>query len=106
MPSAIEAFDQGVEHVHNDELRLAIEAFSEAIDSDPGLAIAYHGRGITHAIRGDLDRALRDFDEAIRLNSRAPRFYHARALVFREIGNEAQAEADLRVYRRLSGDGE
>ena len=105
MPSATEAFDLGVEYVRSNELQLALEAFTNAITSEPGLAVAYHGRGIIHAIRGDLDAALSDFDQAIRLRPEAPKFYHARALVRGEIGQAAEAEADLQRYRQLSGDG-
>jgi tetratricopeptide (TPR) repeat protein len=104
MGSAIEAFDQGVQHVQNDELQLAVEAFSQAIAQNPELAIAYHGRGIARAIWGDLDQALNDCDLAIHLNPKAAKFYHARALVFRELGDEARAQADLRTYRDLNGD--
>jgi tetratricopeptide (TPR) repeat protein len=105
MESAIEAFDQGVLHVQNDEPQLAIEAFSEAIAQEPRLAIAYHGRGIARAIRGDLDQALNDCDSAIRLNPKAAKFYHARALVFRDLGDETKAQADLRTYEQLTSKG-
>jgi len=95
MQSAIQAYHQAVEYVRRDELQEAIDAFSEAIRRNPKLAVAHHGRGVTHAIRGDLVRAIKDCDRAIRLKPTVPKFYRARELIYRQIGDEAMARADL-----------
>jgi Flp pilus assembly protein TadD len=95
MPAAIEIFDQGVAHLQEDELALALEAFTKAIALDQGLAVAYNGRAVVHALLGNIDRGIADCSEAIRLEPEDPKFYRTRGLIYREIGDGPNAEVDL-----------
>ena len=95
MRDAMEAFNQGIDHLQNNELGHALEAFTEAIELDPELAIAYNGRGAVYALIGDADKGITDCSEAIRRSPQEARFYRARGLIYKEAGEAAKAEADL-----------
>jgi Flp pilus assembly protein TadD len=101
MPDAVEIFNQGVTHFQQNELELALEAFTKAIEFDPGLAVAHNGRAVVFALLGDLGRAVADSGEAIRLDPRVPDFYRTRGLIYQEIGDESNAELDLEKARQL-----
>lgn len=101
MRDAMEAFNQGIDHLQNNELEHAIEAFTKAIDLAPELAMAYSGRGAVYALIGDADKGIVDCNEAIRLAPDEARFYRTRGLIYREAGEEAKAEADLAKSEEL-----
>ena len=101
MPDAIEIFNQGVVQFQENELSLALEAFTKAVALDPGLAVAYNGRAVVHALVGDMDRGIVDCTEAIRLDPEEPDFYRTRGLIYREIGDGPNAEVDLARARQL-----
>ncbi len=101
MPDAIEIFNQGVTHFRQNELELALEAFTQAIEFDPGLAVVHNGRAVVFALLGDLDRAVAASSEAIRLDPRVPDFYRTRGLIYQEIGDESKAESDLQKAEQL-----
>ncbi len=101
MPDPIEIFNQGIAHLRDHELELALEAFTTAIQLDLGLAAAYNGRAVVHALTGDWDRGVADCNEAIRLDPGEPKFYRTRGLIYREIGKKARAEADLAKAEEL-----
>jgi Tfp pilus assembly protein PilF len=101
MYDAVEIFNQGVTRFQQNELQLALEAFTQAIESDPGLAVAHNGRAVVFALLGDLDRAIADSAEAIRLDPRVAHFYRTRALIYQEIGDESSAALDLDTAKQL-----
>ena len=101
MHDAIEVFNQGIDHLRNSEFEHAVEAFTEAIELDSELAIAYNGRGAVHALIGDTDQGIADCNEAIRLAPEEARFYRTRGLIYRDAGEEARAEADLAKSEEL-----
>ena len=101
MYDAVEIFNQGVTHFRQNELELALEAFTQAIESDPGLAVAHNGRAVIFALLGDFDRAVADSTEAIRLDPRVAHFYRTRGLIYEEIGDKSNAALDLGTAKQL-----
>jgi len=101
MRDASEAFNQGVDHLKNQELEHAVEAFTEAIARDSGLAAAYNGRGAVHGLIGNMEQGIADCTEAIRLAPEEARFYRTRGLLYRDAGQEPEAKADLARSERL-----
>ena len=101
MRDAIEAFNLGIDHLQNNELEHAVVAFTEAIELDPRLAIAYNGRGAVYALIGNADKGIADCNEAIHLAPEEARFYRTRGLIYRDAGEEAKAEADLAESEKL-----
>ncbi len=95
MHDAVEAFNRGVSFTQEHQYEHAIKAFTEAIELDSELAIAYNSRGAVRALLGDPDKGIADCNKAIRLNSHDAVFYRTRGLIYREMGDEAKAEVDL-----------
>jgi tetratricopeptide (TPR) repeat protein len=58
------------------EFKLAIGAYTVAIDYAPSLSVAYYRRGVAHQNRGELSLALTDFTRTIELS---PEFVDALA---------------------------
>ena len=81
----------------------AIEDLNEAIRLNPQFAIGYFNRGHTKQDQGDLAGAIEDYNEAIRLNPKFVEAYVNRGNVRAQLGDRAGAEADLQIYRELSG---
>lgn len=101
MQDAIEAFNQGIDHLRNSEFEHAVEAFTEAIELDSELAAAYNGRGAVYALIGDTDHGIADCNEAIHLDPKKAKFYRTRGLIYRDAGEEDKAEADLAKSEEL-----
>ena len=101
MRDAMEAFNQGIDHLRNNELEHAVEALTEAIKLNPELAIAYNSRGAVYALIGDADKGIADCNEAIQLVPEEATFYRTRALIYRDAGEETKAEADLAKSEEL-----
>jgi Flp pilus assembly protein TadD len=97
----MEAFNQGIDHLQSNELEHAVEAFTEAIQLDPELAVARNGRGAVYALIGDADKGIADCTEAIRLAPQEARFYRTRALIYREAGEQSKAHADFAKSEEL-----
>jgi hypothetical protein len=79
-----------------------IASLTEVISSNPQDPGAYNMRGTAYGREGRHNDALADFNQALALN---PSFYQAlanRALVHRELGNDAQALATIRLPLRLT----
>ena len=56
----------------------AISDYSNAIDMNPKLAVAYQNRGSAYYIKGDYDKAISDYDKAIELNPKNALTYSSR----------------------------
>jgi len=60
--------DRGCSHRQQGEFDKAIADFTEAIECDPQLALAYPNRGYAYFATRQLDRAVADYNEAFRLD--------------------------------------
>ena len=92
-----ENFQKGTELMAEERWQEAVEAFLEAIESDPEndrIHLAHNGLGLAYDQLGQLDLAINHFDQAITL---APNFadgYANRADVWRALGDVEKAFAD------------
>ena len=96
------------------EYESAIADYSEAIRlklAMPDLVYAYYGRGSAYAVRHNWDKAVADFTEAVRIDPEFSGAYHYRALVYKEMGENQKAKADLKRatelgYGKYGGQGQ
>src|SRR5262249_40575344 len=105
---AYDLYLKGREHYgrYTDEsLRAALDLFTQAIEVDPGYALAWAGIADVHGQRvawghstdpgEELKQGLVAARKAIELNPRLPEAYKAEALVYRYRGDNALAKASL-----------
>ena len=83
-------------------LEIAIADYNEAIQLDPGSALAYNGRGIAWRDKKDYDKAIADYNEAIRLDPGYAFAYYNRGVAFLLTGSE-KAGDDERKFLELEG---
>jgi tetratricopeptide (TPR) repeat protein len=75
----------------------AIEDLSRALELDPlEPATLLRSRGLAWMRLGELERALQDTDEALRLAPHDAVAFNNRGVIYRDLGNFEQAEADFR----------
>jgi len=67
---AVEAVEQGIQYLENNEEDRAIECFTEAIRLNPECARAYRLRGQIHSKTGKWGKAERDVSKARRAEAR------------------------------------
>jgi len=83
--------------IHQDQLAVAVDAFSQAIHSEPTAAKYYSSRGAALSRLGEWAKALADLEQAITLDpSDGKTFYNRGHLRLRQ-GDEAGAAADFRA---------
>ena len=80
---------------HQGAVDLAIRDFAEALDRDPEMPEAYHGRGNACRDQGKVDRAMADLEEAIRLKPELVAPLVDRGNMHRESGSPDRAIEDL-----------
>jgi hypothetical protein len=83
---------------HVGQLDSAVEDYTRAIDLSPNDARVWCKRGIIYFLKTDNQRAIADFTKAIQLDPKFLDAYHWRAQVYTDIGDEAKADADLKVF--------
>ena len=79
----------------------AIADYDQAIQHDPKLAEAYHGRGNAYRAKGDKARAFDDYDKAISLDPNLVHAYTSRGLTYWANGAFDHAIADFDQAIRL-----
>ena len=82
--------------------RGAIEDFTKAIALEPNLD-NYFQRASTYQKLGDHKSAVADFDKALAEDPQEPHIYYARAQSRAALGDNAGAQADLLVGRKIDG---
>ena len=73
----------------------SITHYSNAIELDPQMAVAYNNRGTVHGANGDFALALLDFNKAIELDPDEPIVYGNRGLVHSDKGEIGLALSDF-----------
>jgi len=104
--------------VHQDQLNVAVEAFSAAIVIDPGIAKYYSSRGAAYSRLGNLQAAVQDLDAALKLDPKEGKAYYNRGCLKLQLNDMGGATADFRSavacghalanaeLRRLTGEQE
>lgn len=94
-------FESGLDYQQADNLELAIDAFSQAIDHDPQYVDAYFERGRTYAIQGNFDLAITDWSQVIDLDPNYFDAYLFRAFGHDDSGDYEKAIADYSMVIKL-----
>jgi tetratricopeptide (TPR) repeat protein len=89
-----------------EQLRLAVDDFTSAVELDPQYAKAYNNRGNARSTLGDLQGGVEDYDKALELDGSLTLSYYNRGVIQYKLGNYAEAIADLEKYLELVPDAE
>jgi tetratricopeptide (TPR) repeat protein/serine/threonine protein kinase len=74
----------------------AVAAYDKAVELDPKLLSAWHGRGIAYCDHlGKPDKAVEDFTKAIELNSKYTSAWHNRGIAYNKMGQYDKAVLDF-----------
>src|SRR5690606_16285079 len=102
--TATDYVNAGLQAIAERDVEAAIDAFTNAIDLDPDMAVAYLHRGNAYAEAQEAELAIADLDRAIELAPDMPIAYTSRADAYMLRGDVEAALADL--SRALSVDPE
>jgi len=72
---------RGRKFLSSRQYKEAIEAFTKAIEINPGNGEAYKFRGDLMLMKGDLDQAVSDYTDALEINPRNAQVYNNRGFV-------------------------
>lgn len=120
---AADAFRQAIDHsggepspalFHNNGLALlmaghddeALTAFDQALDWDPGNAVARYNRGLIHFRANRMAEAINDLTSALDLRHEWPEAYLALALAYRGLENNEREKAALQEFVTQAGEGD
>lgn len=87
--------------VRRDQLAVAVEAFSAAIERDPRQAKFYSSRGAAYTRLDALPAALADLDKALELDPRDAKSHYHRGLLRGRLGEVEAAIEDFRLAVQL-----
>ena len=102
--NAYTEFFYGLTYQKDEDYSKAIEHYSNAIELDPLLAIAYNNRGGAYHSEGKYDYAIEDFSIAIGLNRDDAGAYCNRGIACSDNGQVEQAMEDLNKAIELKPD--
>lgn len=104
-PSAAQGhLEQGDEYLAAEEWDKAIAEYTEAIELDSNLAMAYSNRAHAYAYKGQYDQAIADFSKVIELDPNDAEAYCFRGAAYALQGKKAGAITDLETCKALSDD--
>jgi tetratricopeptide (TPR) repeat protein len=89
-------------YLRRHQVEAAIGAYQQAIAIDPLYARAYHNLGSAYLLAGPPGAAIAAFEKAIQLDPRYARPHASLAQLYQQQGRQAEAEAELAIYRRLA----
>ncbi|WP_372368105.1 protein kinase [Candidatus Uabimicrobium sp. HlEnr_7] len=92
---------RGNEFFHQRNIEEALDCYSQALEIDPELAVAYHNRGKVYHHCNKITEAIVDYSEAIHCNPRLAKAYKNRAVAFFQTKNYQTAVSDFRKYLEL-----
>ena len=93
---------RGRELLYQGKYAQAISELTQAIQSQPDLALAFNARGFAYYLSRDYTHAVADLDQAIQLNPNYQNAYHNRSLARKAAGDSAGSAADLAKERALT----
>jgi tetratricopeptide (TPR) repeat protein len=96
-------YRQGRYLAEQENFEEAVQAFTQAIQMDPTLALALNARGYAHLRLRRYQDAIDDCSQAIRLNPAYANAYLNRSVAKRALGDIAGAREDQRHAVELDG---
>ena len=94
-------YQQGTAKADAQDYQGALQAFDQAIATQPSFTEAYYHRGLARSKLNDLTGAIADYTTAIRLDANHTQFYFARSLTYLIQGDLQAAIADAEQVIRL-----
>ena len=82
----------------------AIERYTEAIELNPELAIAYYNRGVAYNDKDEFDLAIQDYTTAIELNPEHANAYNNRGEAWLHLREWEKAKADIITAKNMGVD--
>jgi tetratricopeptide (TPR) repeat protein len=99
--SAQQCINNGIELLDLKEFDMAIEEFDEAIQLNPGSAMAFYKRGWCWVWKFNNDKAIADFTQSIRLDPTNAKAYRERAMIWKLKSEHDRAIQDYDKAIRL-----
>ena len=109
MADARTLYKQGFSHFASDEVDEAIALYRQAIEADPGLAIAWNGLSIALAAKGEFDEAVEAARKLIELEPDDALSHTNLSRILMQQGKIPEAEdargIAMRLQMKAQGDG-
>lgn len=86
---------QLAEESEKKEILKGVDAYDQAISSNPSNAKLYYARGDIYLQVGEYDKAIADYDKAVSLEPQNPEMFIARGCVYVSMGDLTSAVADF-----------
>ena len=101
---AVAVYNQGVELMQEKRFAQAQKKFEEAVKLDPSFAEAYNNLAFTLRKQGSANykRSLALYNKAIELKPKLAEAYMYRGVLYSQMGQKSDAQADLAVLKKLS----
>jgi tetratricopeptide (TPR) repeat protein len=96
--------ERGKEYLDAGDYDQALEAFSQALKSDPTNARLHYLRGVTYTWLEDYDNALIDLNRAIKLTPKYTEAYYERGMAHLNLGNYGLAGEDFDQALKLDAE--
>ncbi|UCD79475.1 MAG: tetratricopeptide repeat protein [Desulfobacterales bacterium] len=93
--NAQKKFEEGMADFVNHNYVQSIERLSQAIELDPGFALAFKSRGAAYLRLNQAGEAIADFNAVVELNPGNARAYHLRGLAYEKSGDNDKALDDF-----------
>ncbi len=93
-PTVLSPLQHGIKALANENYKLAVKLFTEAIERNPNSAVAYFNRGNAYQAQKRYLRAISDYDLAIKRQPRMAQAYQNRGLAKRKLDRIKDAIAD------------
>ncbi len=89
-----------------EQLEVAVDDYTSAIELNPQYAKAYNNRGNARATLGELEGALEDYDQALDLDDKLDLTYFNRGVIHYRLRNYEASIRDMEMYLELVPDAE
>jgi tetratricopeptide (TPR) repeat protein len=101
---ALPHFEEALTHHRNGDLDRAIEGYTQAVEIDPKLALAFDLRGNAFEAKGDTGKAVADYTKAITVDSNLVKALVDRGNLMRTQGHNDAALSDFDKVVKLTKD--
>jgi Tfp pilus assembly protein PilF len=92
---AQQKFEEGMEYFVDHNYGHSIELLSQAIENDPGFALAIKSRGAAYLRLDKVQEAVADFNTVVEMDPGNARAYHLRGLAYEKSGEDGKALDDF-----------
>lgn len=101
MSDAGALYKNAFDHFVNNRLEEAIRGYREALEADPGLAIAWNGLAMALDRQGDLDAAIEAARRLVELEPDEPLSHTSLSMIYMRKGMVPEAEQEKAIAMQL-----